>query len=253
MTLNSIKTLEIQINDQTNPLNESEIQKISYTGANTAAMEKISRFRQDKTCFQKIIDIFIYKPCRGFAGENTDDVNPKIYDLIDYIEQNCYSMMYLFFIPCWSKNYKALLHMIRRNEDDNFKKFSAIENVSALKMYLQEDLGGLLSIKTTRLILNSLLPMGAEGDETLKKHGKYLIERDRLILHCKILTLFVKISNNIHKTKSRYDDLVTNLTPYILPVCGISNFAKTDLLKIGKLICYPYDLKEVESVLRTKE
>lgn len=245
-----IKPKKAYIDDESTSYEMPENPEINYTQANTAAIEIIRRYEKEKSIFQKIFEFFTCKPCCGSTIENTDQVNPKIYELVDHIDQNCCGVSHLFRTRRVGKNYKILLKKIRNIEEINFRKFTALDNVSALKKYLKVDLDGFLNVKSTEIIFKSLMTCGFEGEEALKNHGRYLIVKDRLVLLHKILILFVKIGRNFYRTKCRYNDLIAVLVPYIFPVGGISGVRNTDLLKAGRLICEPYDLDVIECILR---
>lgn len=250
--LKDIKPRKVYIDDEPIPFKNQEALRRNYIQANAAAMETIRKFQKEKTFFQKLLGVLSCRLWYGITEENINQVNPKIYDLINHITQLCHHAPHLFRTPCIRENYKTLLNKIRNNEEVDFREFTAVDNVSALKMYIREDLDGLLSVKTTKVIFKSLLKMAAEGEDILIKHGKYFIAKDRLVLLYKILCMFVKISDNFYKTKCRYDELVAILIPYIFPARGIRNVGKRDLWQAGRLICKPYDLFVLRSVLITE-
>lgn len=251
VALIDIKSQNVCAQNVAIPLKKTLMSK-NYTRANTTAIKIVNKIKRGKSLFQKLLEIFSWRPCCNSTIENAERVNSKIYMLINNIYKTCHNEPHLFCRPCPGENYKTLLDKIRGREDVDFQEFTAVEKVAALKMYLKEDLDGLLNIKTTKVIFEGLLTMGAAGEETLQNHGKFLIAKDRLVLLYKILTMFVEISDNFYRTRCWYDDLVLVLIPYLFPANGISGVVSKDLLRAGRLICKPYDLYRVERVLISK-
>lgn len=251
--LNKIKNPKVFINDETTPFKRVEFPKTNYFQAHAVAIETIGRCKKEKSIFQKIMKFFTCRSSRDTANENTEPVNSKIYDLIEHINQNCYDVPYLFLTPYDYSKSKNILKMIRNRDEIDFYQFALADSIAALGMYLREDLKCLFSVKDTKMIFKTLLTMGAEGEKVLKKHAKYLISKDRLLILHMILTLFVKISSKIDKIDIRYEGFVGVLIPNLFPTDAVENVIYLDLLKVAQIICEQSELDQLENVLKNNE
>lgn len=245
--LKDIKPIFQDVKEEASALNLHDSTLTTYAQANEDAIKIVNLHRKEKSFLEKIMGLFTC--CEG-NFKNKNPVNHKIYELVDHIELNCYHRPNLFRMPCKGDNYKNIFKEIQNHEKTDFGKFSAIDNVAALKMYLKVELDGFFDPDTTKIIFTSLMNMGEEGEDILRRHGKYLIAKDRLVLLIKILTMFIKISDNFYKTGCKYNDLVDILTSYFFSTGGVNKVNNTDLFNTGRIICDVYNLYGVKNVLK---
>ncbi|KAG0437198.1 hypothetical protein DMUE_3826 [Dictyocoela muelleri] len=247
-TFEKNKPFDEEINNNENK--PSDIPEIkTYYEENMNARGVILNFKKPATILEIIFEFITFKVCcKNFCANNCE-VNPKIYDLIEYLQINCCKSPHLFRTPIKNDGYKKVLIAIEQNYDVDFREFTAVELASALKMYLREKLDGILDPDITETIIRMFVMNKTNVKEIIRKNVKLTMPRDRIILLCKILELFLTINENFNKSKCGYYDLVIIMSPYLLPISGCVKAKADDILKIVKIICDPFDLERVKKIV----
>ncbi|KAG0442448.1 hypothetical protein DMUE_0262 [Dictyocoela muelleri] len=251
VTFQEIKPRKVYIDDDSKPfekISHKELLEQDFSEKSQSARKNILQYEKERGFFKKLYEFLTCRSCCGFETENTNSINPVIYKLVDYLNQNYSTSPHLFKTKDLREDYKKILEMIRKNEQIDFDEFTAVDIVSALKMYLREEIDGFLDVKMTRVIFESLIEMDKKGEEIIRQNGKMVIVRDRLLLLFKVLTLFIKISGNYFKTGCKYNELVEVIAPYFFPISGCQDVEKGEIIKVAQLICDKNNLEEIEKI-----
>ncbi|KAG0440506.1 hypothetical protein DMUE_1696 [Dictyocoela muelleri] len=219
-----------------------------FTKAQKDASEAILAHKEKNNIFGQICDFFTCGMCCSGSEDNTVEVNPAVYTMIDYLESNHYNHSNLFTTPCTDENYKEIVRVLTNGDNVEFWNYNPYEIVAAIKMYVGKELNGFINTEYSEIILKVLLNKGEEGELIIKQNGKLVMAQDRLKLLIKILNLFKKM-NNLNRNKIYYDELVASIAPYFFPLnlcCDVSN---DDILKATTLVCDSSDLTKIRIML----
>ncbi|KAG0442045.1 hypothetical protein DMUE_0585 [Dictyocoela muelleri] len=220
----------------------------SFLKAQIDATEAILTHKEKKSIFGQICEFFTCGMSCSAPVDNTVEVNPAVYTMIDYLESNHYNNPNLFTTSCTDENYKEIARTLTNGDNVEFWNYTPHEIVAALKMYIGKELNGLINTEYSEIILKVLLNKGEEGELIIKQNGKLVMAQDRLKLLIKILNLFKKM-NNLNRNKIYYDDLVASIAPYLFPINSCHDVSNEDLLRATTLVCNTYDLTKIRIML----
>ncbi|KAG0439273.1 hypothetical protein DMUE_2552 [Dictyocoela muelleri] len=147
----------------------------SFSKAQKDATEAILTHKEKMSIFGQICDFFTSGMCCSAPEENTAEVNPAIYTMIDYLESNHYNNPNLFKSRCTDENYKEIVRDLTNGENVEFWNYNPHEIVAALKMYVGKEINGFLNTEYSEIILKVLLNKGEEGELIIKQNGKLVM------------------------------------------------------------------------------